>query len=632
MKKVAIAAAVVLAVIAAVFVALPRLVSSEAVRTAMLERARAITGRDMLFTSTPKITFSPYLGIEIHNVSFRDEAGPADAPPILQMPVLKGRLGVAAALRGKIRLTEFEFVRPVFNLTTYANGRTSWTFPEGKMWEALSQARELRAATATGEAPDLSRLENIRLGTFRISDGVVRYRDMAGGHEETVSSLDGELAWPNVRAGWRFSGNWIWRGEAVTGGFQAASPIMLLAGGSSKLSFDLRSKPISMTFSGEANRLSDLFLSGATSVTSPSFRSLVTYLGGKVDPGTGFEAFSASGTVSGTLSDIQLADAAVSLDGNRYSGSLKFVSNPQDKNKLSGTLAANALDLTPYALLIADAHSRETMFDLLNQSDADLRLSAKTVTLPGLQLTDFAGGLIARQDEFNIDIGNASYGDGILAGSLSAKGGSEMVEIGLSLDASGINPSTIELFKSRSSLLPDGPASMRLRLTSRIAEGSNLAGGLNGSFSLKMGTGRIIGLDISEVLQKPAPGEEGGDNVVHAKPLAATPVADLELNASISNGTAWLKDSGFLVNGLQAQLSGKTRLSIGSLAIWGNVAPPESPENTGQGGQFFLGGTLKQPLFVPQHRASPDNRTAIEEPHQTALLGGWRGPRPAVLR
>ena len=126
MKKIAAIIIVAIGLVALGFVALPLLVSSEAVRETMIERARQITGREMQFTGTPEITFYPFLGIELNNVTFRDAYGPKDAPPLLQMPVLNGKLSVTAALSGSIEVTEFHFVRPVFNLSVYETGRTNW--------------------------------------------------------------------------------------------------------------------------------------------------------------------------------------------------------------------------------------------------------------------------------------------------------------------------------------------------------------------------------------------------------------------------------------------------------------------------------------------------------------------------
>ena len=618
MKKTAAIIVAAIGLVALGFAALPLLVSSEAVRATMLERARQITGREMQFTGTPEITFSPFLGIELNNVTFRDAYGEKDAPALLQMPVLRGKLSITAALRGSIEVSEFHFVRPVFNLVVYESGRTSWAFPVGKMWRALSTAKELRAQQAGNEALDINQLDNIRLGSFDVSDGIINYSNEATGAQETVTSLNGTLNWPNIRAGWRFEGSAIWRGDAITGRMTAELPIMLLAGGISKISASLKSEPLNLDFTGEANRLSDLFVSGNVNLSSPSLRRMVTFLGGEVEPGAGFESFAASGTVSGTMSDIQLADSTIGLDGNTYMGNLRFTISETGKNKLSGTLAADRLDLQPYALLLLDGGNRKTLFTVVNQSDADIRVSAKTLSFPSLELKEFAGSLIARENEIKLDVGNAAFGNGILAGSISATGDSEHALLGFSVDGSGLNLVNLPFLKDHSRLLPDGPSTIRARLTSGLSEQGALLETMNGNFTISMASGSIAGLDFSEVLKTLDPKSNDGENVMIAKPLAATPVTQFEINATISDGTAWVQNSRFEVEGYSARLSGKTELSGGSLAMWGGLEVPKGQADNIEGGQFFLGGTLRQPLLVPQLRSPERNRTAIPDSVQKA--------------
>lgn len=630
MKTIAVCTVIAIGLAALVFAMLPLLVSSEAVRATMIDRARQITGRQMEFTGTPEITFSPFLGIELNNVTFRDTHGSKEAPALLQMPSLKGKLSVTAALRGAIEVSEFHFVRPVFNLTVHESGRTSWAFPVGKMWRALSAAKELRSQQAGNETPAVDQLDDIRLGTFDISDGVINYANEATGVEETVTSLNGTLDWPSTRSSWQFEGNAIWRGDAITGQLSADLPIMLLAGGISNISASLKSEPLSLEFTGEANRLSDLFVSGDLVLSSPSLRRMVTFLGGEVEPGAGFERFSANGTVSGTISDIQLADSTIDLDGNVYKGNLRFTISTTGKNKLSGTLAADRLDLQPYALLLLDGSNRKTLFTVVNQSDADIRVSANTLSFPGIELTEFAGSLIARENEIKLDVGNAAYGDGILAGSISATGTSERAMLDFFLDGSGLNPVSLPFLAKYSRLLPDGPSHIRARLSSGLSEQGALLETMKGDFSISMPAGSIAGLDFSEVLKTLDPQENDGANVMIAKPLAATPVTKFEVNATVAGGTAWVQNSQFEVEGYSARLSGKSELAGGSLAMWGRLeAPADQPDNA-ESGQFFLGGTLRQPLLVPQIRLPEQNRTAIPKTIERAATETENRPRTAV--
>ena len=86
MKRIVLTGLIVMFVAIAAAVALPFIISSETVRSALLERAREITGREMRFSGDPSVLLNPFLGIEIRDVTFHDSYSDADAKPILSMP------------------------------------------------------------------------------------------------------------------------------------------------------------------------------------------------------------------------------------------------------------------------------------------------------------------------------------------------------------------------------------------------------------------------------------------------------------------------------------------------------------------------------------------------------------------
>ena len=260
-KRMLIAAFGILALLAIITVALPFAISSDSVRTHLLQRAKEVTGREMAFSGNPRVSLRPFLGIEINDVVFRDQFGADSSTPILSMPKLKGRLSLAAALSGEVKLTEFQFVRPKFNLKIYSTGQSSWQFPEGKVWATLDDARRIRSETPTNETPDMSKLTAISLGKFTILDGIIEYENEITGNSETITNFNGILQWTDTRSPWSFDGNGIWRGDVMRMKSSAQSPLMLMAGGSSAITAQIESEPLKLDFVGEANRLADLFAS-----------------------------------------------------------------------------------------------------------------------------------------------------------------------------------------------------------------------------------------------------------------------------------------------------------------------------------------------------------------------------------
>lgn len=583
----------------AAVIALPWLISSETVRSSLLERAREVTGREMRFSGDPRVSFSPFLGIEIQDVVFSQPDTGEEEKPILSMPFLRAKLNVTSALAGAVTIDEFQFIQPKFNLKYFANGNTSWTFPNGKVWKALQEARTLRTDTPTGSAPNLAKLTNIKLGLFSVEGGTINYENELSGRTETVTNFNGSLQWPNTRAGWTFDGNGIWRGDEVNLDLTAATPIMLLAGGSTKLKLQANSDTIKFDFDGEANRFSDLFINGAVETSSPSLRKMVAFFGGQSGVGSSFLTFAATGNLSGTLSDIQLEGAALDLDGNQYSGGLRLILDSESNNQLSGTLATTSLELSPYLASFQAQGGFDSTMEFLDQTELDLRLSAASVAIEKLTLSDFAGGLVVKDDIFKLDVGNAAIGEGLLSGNVQISNAGEQLETTLSIDAGGIDLDAVPLLKSYIGIVPSGSSDLKLRLTSVSETFDTFKNQMNGEFSMSMRNGELIGLNFNNIRSSLRNGVESGENFKIGNFAGQTNIGDFMLNVIINRGVGWIQNSSFSIEEFEANLTGKADLRSGNLGIWGDLKNTDETE-TFEGSQFLLGGTMAQPLYVPQ--------------------------------
>ncbi len=623
MKKLLIAGLILLVGLVVVTIALPLFISSEAVRTSLLQRAKEITGREMVFRGDPNVAFSPFLGIEIQDVEFRSGSG--SEKPILTMPTLRAKLGIASALRGKVAIEEFQFVRPVFDITIARDGRTSWAFRDGDVWQVLGEARQVRDETETGSKPDMSKVPNIRLGLFTVFDGILNYNDERSGRKEVVSNLNGTLSWPSTRMPWKLGGNGIWRGDTVEAELDAQTPIMLLAGGKSDIVASINSEPLVLNFKGEANRFADLYFAGDLNANSPSLRRTINFLGGDAGSGSSFSGFSAKGKISGTLKDIQIQEARLELDGNAYSGSLRVSKTEDSKNRLSGTLATDSINASPYLSQLGSTEGIKSLFDILDGSEMDVRLSSKNLSLETISVTNFAGSLITRDEQFKIDIGNANIGDGIVVGKMIASNKSDGVSVGADITASSINPSSLPIFQKLSGLQPNGIGSIDLSLKSDAQHAGSFLNNLNGTFSLKMQSGVLKGLDFSQLRPSIDGKQTSPENIQIGDTLEQTPVKDFVLNVGINHGIAWVGDSSFNVEEFKARLSGKADLRSGNLALWGLMQKPDDEGVMRSLSQFFLGGTLAEPLYIPQFTTKSPIAPETADPERAGDPEGERG-------
>ncbi|MGB7334931.1 MAG: AsmA family protein [Salaquimonas sp.] len=599
MKRLFLSLLVLLGIGVLAVIALPWLISSDTVRANLLARANEVTGREMRFNGDPKVSFSPFLGIEIQDVVFAQKNASQDEQPLLSMPYLRAKLNLASALTGEVVIDEFQFIQPKFNLKLFASGNTSWTFPDGEVWRSLQEAKNLKVETPTGTQPDLQKLSNLRLGRFSVESGTIEYTNEISGRKETITNFNGSLLWPNIRAGWTFSGNGIWRGDGVNVDLTAATPVMLLAGGSSKLKATVRSDTVNLDFDGEANRFSDLFYSGAATASAPSLRKMIEFFGGEAGVGSSFLEFSANGNLSGTLSDMKIENATLKLDGNDYVGGLRLILIEQSPNQLSGTLATELLRLAPYTSGMLGPEGLSSTLKLLNQTQLDLRLSAKSVAIGEFSLNDFAGGLSSKDQVFKIDIGNAALGAGLIVGNIQMAQKESDVEASVSLDAASLNLNEVTPLKALSGIIPSGPSDVKLRMSATAGDFDNLKNQMNGNFSIAMKNGNLNGLNFAEIKSSiNDSGEESANIQIGNSPLQ-TKISDFVLNSIITHGVGWIQNSGFVVDGYNAQLTGKADLRSGNLGIWGVLQDVDEALSM-EGFQFFLGGTMEQPLYVPE--------------------------------
>ena len=599
MKKLLFSGLTLLGVLVLLALALPFLISSDAVRSSLLNRAQEITGREMQFNGDPRVSFSPFLGIEIRDVVFTSYNAGSDQNPILRMPILRAKLNFTAALRGQVTIDEFQFIQPEFNIRIFANGETNWAFPNGKVWRSLQEAKTVRETTETGTQPKIENLTDLNLGRFSVISGVINYQNDTSERNETITNFNGSLLWPNIKAGWTFNGEGIWRGDIVNMNLTAATPVMLMAGGSSKLNAQIKSETINVDFEGETNRFSDLFFIGKASATAPSLRKMIGFFGGQSGVGSNLLDFKASGNLSGTLKDLQIESAAISLDGNSYSGGLRFTNQLNKTNKISGTLASPVLDLTPYVTGLMSDAGLKGVFDILNQAETDLRLSASTMQVGGLKLSNFAGGFMVKDKNVKLDIGNAGIGDGIIVGNLQAIQNGDVYEVSAKIDAAAIDIASMEALEFISGIRPVGKSDIKLQLTSNGKEFADLAKETNGDFSIGMKSGQLLGLNFGDIRSLLNEATETQSNIRIGNSPKQTQVSDFALNTLINRGVGWVHDSQFKVDEFDVKMSGKADLRSGNLALWGIIAKQDAktlPESS----QFFLGGTLAEPLYVPQ--------------------------------
>ncbi len=597
MRRIVYSALTVLVVAVAALSALPLFVSGEGVRQQILDSVLSITGREMTFRDTPRITFNPFLGFELNDVVFNDANAAAADAPFLRMERLQGRLKILPALAGRAEMSNYRFVRPQFNLRVHGDGTTNWVFPQGRIWNVLNAARAAREATPAGQKPELSGIATLQLGTVEIVDGTFNYDDRRNGRHETFTNFNGHLSWPGTSSNWSMDGNFIWRNEAFKFGAGSSQPLLLLSGGTAPFTAELSSGALDFSFEGEANLIADLHLAGNAKLATPSLRRLAGLHAATLPPGSTLSAFSVSGTLDATPGRLSFTGADVQLDGNSGSGALQLSFDKQVP-KLAGTIAAGQIDLTPYlADLAAKGGEASPVQDGLPMlaMDIDLRLSAATAKAARLSLSDVAATVSLQKGEAAFELGNASAFGGVLTAKFKLRRQEGLYKAELNATASAFDAAAaIRMAGAEKSPL-SGTASFETRLAASSADMAEIHKAVTGQVTGKIENGVLAGVDFAELMR-----QSQTENADISKLAGETAFRTVDANLTLNRSHAEINRIAISNSRVLAQIAGRADLMQGGLALRMLLTPSQpAPDGApAPEARLVVGGSIANPVLT----------------------------------
>jgi AsmA protein len=326
----------------------------------------------------------------------------------------------------------------------------------------------------------------------------------ADGSWETISEIQAELTG-------RRKGQISGRGSFTIRGQRLAFDATLAPGTEKRnpprwpTKLTLKGDLLEASFEGHLDVGESLQLSGQAELSTPSVRRGARWFGVPVPSSEGLNAATIKGQINWARHTLAFEDARVTLDGNEASGAL-VLHVGGDRPLIDGTLAFNALDLTPY---VEAARSQSFLFDrqtaswstfdlslpLIRHIDADLRISAPKVAVKGhglgrgaATITVRAGKLLADIAELELYSGKVGVQVSVNANELvpryTLRGKVENFEAGYAATA---------LFGAA---VLTGRSTLSLDLAAAGQTPAELVRGLSGKVALAMTEGGRVGLDI----------------------------------------------------------------------------------------------------------------------------------------
>ena len=578
MKRIAIPVVIAVGLAGIAALAVPLLISPDLLKHRIVEGISTATGRVVTLAGAPSLSIYPHFTVTIDGLTIANPKGMGDDPFVVADKVTT-RIRLLPLLSGRMELAAFELVRPRVHLITEGDGRSNWEV----------------ARNNAGGGPATA---NAALGQLQIDKGTVIYDDLADKRHEELNDVDLDLVWNTGESAGSGNGRLQWRGETVEFNGAIANLVDFFAGRGSAVRFAIASTPLRVSFNGSVLGMGRADLEGDATVSTPSLRKVVAWLGTPLGNGSILGPASVEGRLSWHKSDLSFSKASFSLDGNEAQGvvSIKFGGA---RPAVQGTFAATKLDLSPYFEAVgADVSANgpwpfvATRLPVADLADCDLRLSANEALIGSVQLTGFGATGTIKDGAVAVNIGEAQVYGGKLDATVAARmdGDRLTTHVRAAIDGALVQGPLKELLNIEAL---SGKANASVDISGTGATWGELAQSVAGGISITVADGALAGIDMKEIaarmvdpLAEPMPPSEGsaafdtlGGTLVIANSILST--RDLTLDGQ----------------DYTAALDGRGSLLTGSVEANATLAMKADPGRTIP---LAISGTWRAPLIGPR--------------------------------
>jgi AsmA protein len=554
----------------------------DTLRRAVEAQIRAVTGLELVVNGSIDVSVFPGSYVSFHDVGLK--GGGAEAPA-LSVDVLTANLRLLPLLLRRFEIADVMMLRPHIRVARSADGQSNWT----PFIDTLTRTMKPGADN------------QLSFSEIRIQDGVLTYQDDAGHVAETVGDIDLSLAWPSISRSFAATGQFDWRGERVDGSISVSDFIAALSGERSGLKARISSAPLKVAFDGAVANRTSMLMEGTLTADSMSLRNALRWTG-QAPPGPGgFGRFALKARANVVGPSIALTNVNIELDGNVAEGVMTY--NNNGRAMLQATLAAGALDFTPYVSTVRLLTSGQRdwnrqLFDLnsLSATDLDMRLSAAKVTVGKSKLGRTALGANLRGGALALSVGEAQMYGGIAKGSFSIARSDAVADIKAQFQFIDVDllSCASELF-GLTKLSGRGNLNVALEATGNSPFG--LAQSLDGTATLTGHDGAISGFNVEQLLKRlerrPL---SGGGNFRSG----STPYDSLTIAVKFSEGVATAEDVRVEGPAARLTLTGTASVPAREYDLKG-VASLTSAPNAAPGFDlpFVIQGPWDDPLIFP---------------------------------
>ena len=596
LKRVAIAVVGVAAAAFATLVGLSFLIPAATVRDAVKKEIHDVTGLDPVFRGGISVALFPHASVSFRDVRFGDNGG---AQPALAADELTARLRYFPLLAGHIEIADVTLVRPTIAVSFSADGQSNWS--------------GLAASLAHALEPN-----PIRTGSFSeiaIRDGTVVVNDGERPQPEQLDDVDFQLAWPSISRSFAANGWFVWRDEPVEASLTLSDFLAALTGQNSGVKLRITSTPLNLAFDGAGSDQPTLKMEGTLDVESPSLRDALRWTGKHKVPFGGFNRFALRAQSSIGNGAISLTNVNVELDGNRAEGVLTLATDGH--RGVQGTLAADALDLTPYVagarLMATNERTWDRLpiaLDGLADFNLDLRLSAASIKVATVQLGRTAVDANMSGGKLNLTVSDSQAFGGVATGSLGFGSADDGIEVSSHMQLTDVDLANClgQIFGLHKL---QGHGTLALDVSGAGESVWALTHTLNGTASLTAHDGALDGINVEQLLERLEKRPLSGNGDFRT---GRTPFDRLEMGVKIDQGTVSVQNLSIEGPAVRVALAGQASVPSRDLDLQGTATLTPTSTTDGFDLPFVVEGPWDRPIVLP------DASSLIRRSHAAAPL------------
>lgn len=413
-------------------------------------------------------------------------------------------------------------------------------------------------------APLVDAVRNLKFEKLAIRHSTVHIK-LPGGHAETMTNVTADVT-TRRRTSLTLRGTGNLRGQDIS--FDISGPSLLdrKAGASRALKAVVKSPLLQISFDGRLVAADALRLQGQANVSVSSLRQAARWLGAAWPAGSGLEEMTIAGEVDWQAPALAFDKATFQLDGNAATGTLALAFGDNRPN-LTGTLAFKTLDLTAYfahelkgqlaSFLPWFSTADDHPLPIGRQLDADVRLSASQVTLPGMDLGRFAASVSLKSGRLLADIAEIGIDSGQGSGQITANLLESPPPISVRGKLEGIDAARASTLLLGHGTALQGMATITMDLTTRGDTTAELVSKLRGKAAVSLREGGRLGIDMKSLMGAAQKSKlEGWDVAIRGQ----TAVDGLEAKLRV--------DRGVVASELVEAIAGESRLkALGTVSL-----------------------------------------------------------------